>query len=204
MNDCNLPTHKQCFEIISSYRVPLNIIRHSQAVAGFAVALAEKLNANGLKVNIDLVQRGSLLHDMVRVCDIDKLDYSKFEQTVTDADKAKWAQLREEFKDVSHENAAYELLKDEYPQLALAIRRHKYCGLADPKEKPQSWEEKLIYYADKRVLHDKIVSLKQRLADGHIRNAHIQKRHGLSKTDIKKIDFLLFELEEEILRNAKL
>ena len=32
-----------------------------------------------------------------------------------------------------------------------------------------SWEEKILYYADKIVMHDKITTLKERLKEGHSR-----------------------------------
>ena len=42
--------------------------------------------------------------------------------------------------------------------------------------KHQSIAEELVYYADMRVMHDKIVPLKCRLEDGHRRNTHLHAK----------------------------
>ncbi|MEK7085852.1 MAG: hypothetical protein AAB953_02450, partial [Patescibacteria group bacterium] len=36
--------------------------------------------------------------------------------------------------------------------------------------KLKTWEEKILYYADKRVDHDKVVDLKKRFEEGRKRN----------------------------------
>ena len=71
-------------------------------------------------------------------------------------------------------------------------------SMLDEKEKPKTWEEKLVYYADKRVMHERIVSLKERLADGHKRNVHLHGTEAQSKTNTSKVDPLIYELEKEI------
>ncbi len=68
----------------------------------------------------------------------------------------------------------------------------------DEKDRPETWEEKLLYYADKRVMHDKIMPLKQRLAEGHKRNVHLHGSAAQSKTNTSKVDPLIYEMEKEI------
>jgi len=170
MKKYNLPTRKECFDIISRYHVPSHIVKHSVASAKLAVFLAQRLNANGVQVDIDLVDRACLLHDILRVCDVSNSDYGRFEQPVTGDDKAKWRRLKEKYNRLGHEYAAYEVLKEQYPVLALTIRRHRYTALLDEDEKPTTWEEKLVYYTDKRIMHDRIVPLDERLQEAHKRN----------------------------------
>ena len=93
MKECNLPTPKQCSEIMKEYRAPLHILKHSLTVAGLAVFLAKKLKEKGQAVNVALVERACLLHDIMRVCDFEELDYGKFQQTITEEDKAKIRQI---------------------------------------------------------------------------------------------------------------
>ena len=62
----------------------------SEEVASF---LAKRLKEKGVPINVELVERASLLHDIARVCDFRELDYRRFEQTVTSKDKANWQQL---------------------------------------------------------------------------------------------------------------
>jgi hypothetical protein len=71
-------------------------------------------------------------------------------------------------------------------------------ALLDEKEKPQTWEERLVYYADKRVMQDKVVPLAERLQEAHRRNIHLRKAQAQSSVDIEKVDSLIFEMEQEI------
>jgi uncharacterized protein len=198
MKDCSLLNSKECFAILAEYHVPPHIVNHSKTVAKLAVFLAKRLNENGTAVNITLLESACLLHDLLRVHDFKEPDYNKFEQNLTKEKQAKWKKLRSKYKAISHEDAAYDILKEQYPAMALTIKRHRYMALLDEIEKPQSWEEKLLYYADKRVMHDKIVPLKERLAEGHKRNIFKHDSAARSKINTAKVDPLIFQMEKEI------
>ncbi|HUT44738.1 MAG TPA: HD domain-containing protein [Sedimentisphaerales bacterium] len=198
MKDCSLPTRKECLAILAEYHVPPHIVSHSRAVAKLAVFLAKRLNENGAAVDVTLLDRACLLHDLLRVLDFKESDYNRFERTLPDEEKPKWQRLRAKYKASSHEDAAYDILKEKYPALALTIKRHRYMALLDEKDKPDTWEEKLLYYADMRVMHDKIVPLKQRLAEGHKRNIHMHGSAAQSKINTAKVDPLIYEMEKEI------
>ena len=176
--------------MLKEHRVPSHIVRHSLAVAKLAVFLSERLKEKGLPVDVALVDSACLLHDIFRICELEKSDYGKSEQEVTYRGKTKLQQIK------SHEDAAYNLLKEKYPALALAVKKHRYSALLDEKERPRTWEEKLVYYADKRVMHDRIVSLKQRLEEAHKRNAPRPKAQG--GINPAKVDRLIYKLEKEI------
>jgi uncharacterized protein len=198
MKKCRLPTHNECFELIRQLAVPEHIVRHSVATAKLAVFLAEKLKEKGIAVDVDLVERACLLHDVVRMCDFKKLDCGGLAKSAEQESKAIWQQLRTDFEGLCHEDIAYELLKDEYPELAITIRKHKYLTILNEKDKPTTWEEKLVYYADKRVMHEQIVPLKERLEEAHKR--HI-RQHGIQtqrQIITAKADEQIFKLEEEI------
>ena len=198
MKKCNLPTRKECLAIIEEHHVPSHIVKHSLTVAKLAVFLAQRLKEKGIKLDVDLVDRACLLHDIVRICNIKELDYSRFEQAVTAEDKAKWQQLRTRYEGIPHEYAAYDILIDKYPALALTIKKHRYVGILDEKEKPNTWEEKLVYYADMRVMHDKIVPLEERLTEAHRRNVFFYKTQAQRLSTIAKVDPLIYSLETEI------
>jgi len=207
MRECKLPTRRQCLELMDEFGVPLHIREHSVAVARLGVFLATKLKEKGLparhqageSVDVDLVDRACLLHDLLRICDPRfRGGYDRSRQAITDKDRAKWQQLRARFQRLCHEEAAYELLKDKYPELALAVKRHRYAALLDEKDKPVTWEEKIVYYADKRVMHDRIVPLKERLEEAHRRNVPGRNCANQAKLDSERIDAAIFELEGEI------
>jgi len=163
MQNSKIPTIEQCYQIFKQCRTPEHIVRHCEVTAELAVKLAKKISADGIKVDIDFVQRACLLHDILRL------------------------------SGRGHEEAAYEFLKNDYPQLAAAIRKHAYKSLLDEKLKPCTIEEKIVYYADKRVMHDKVVPLMERLEEGHRRN----NPDGCKKTT-GYIDSLIIELEKEL------
>lgn len=177
--------------------MPVHIGRHSSAVKKVAVFLARELSAKGIDINIDLVEKASLLHDILRICDTGKLDYSLFKQEVTEDDKLKWSKIMDQYKSFGHEDAAYEFLKDKYPKLALVIKRHRYSGILEDGNKPESWEEKIVYYADKRVRHDFIESLDQRLSEAHHRTRNQPAAAGCRDLT-EKVDALIFEMEKDI------
>lgn len=212
MKNYKLPTRKQCLDLLKQYRVPEHIVSHSIIVAKLAVFLAEKLKEKGIPVDIELVDRACLLHDIARPCDFKGSGCNPSKQAVKEHDRAtclehsrkKWQQLKAKYQGLCHEDIAYELLREKYPELALAVKRHRYKAILDEKEKPTTLEEKLVYYADKRIMHDKIVPLKERLEEAHQRNIHLRKRHTQSDINTSKVDSLIFKLEEEIFRKIDL
>ncbi len=204
MSDYSLPTRQRCFEIIKEHHVPSHILRHSIAVAKLAVFLAERLAEKGVAVDVELVERASLLHDVARVCDFKGLKRGMFEQEVTEEDKARWAQLRAKYEGVSHEEAAYDILEDEYPVVALTIRKGWYMGMLDEQSRPSTWEERIVFYADMRVLDDKIVPLQERLREGHKRNIHLHGTEEQSRINTAKVDPLIYKLEEKIFGRIEL
>lgn len=204
MKNYGLPTRKECFDIIKKYHTPQHIVKHSLATAKLALFLAQRLKEKGIKVDTKLVDRACLLHDVMKICDLKESDYSNFGRLVLEQQKAAWSRLKKKYKAVCHEDIAYDLLKKKYPILALAIKKHRYSALLDVKDRPRTWEEKLVYYADKRIMHNKIVALKERLAEAHHRNAHLRQSQARNKIDTAEIDRLIFKLEQEIFAKINL
>ena len=198
MKDCSLPTHKECLALLAEYSVPPHIVNHSKVVAKLAVFLAKRLIGKGESVDVKLLERACLLHDLLRVHDFKESDYNRFIGGLPAEKEERWQKLRSKYKSIPHELAAYEILKDKYPALALTIKRHRYMALLDEKDRPETWEEKLLYYADKRVMHHKIVPLKERLAEGHKRNVYLHGSATQSKINTDKVDPLIYEMEKEI------
>jgi putative nucleotidyltransferase with HDIG domain len=204
MKKLNLPTLVDCSELIKQYHVPSHILKHCLAVSKLGVFLAQKLKEKGIQVNAEQVDRACLLHDIVKICDIKEPDYSSFAEKVSEEDKAKWKQINRRYHNLGHENAAYEILKKRYPTLALTIKKHRYMAMLNCDERPNSWEERLVYYADMRVMHDKIVPLEVRLEDGHKRNARRYETNSKDKFNRDKADSLIYRLEKEIFEKITL
>lgn len=200
MRDYTLPSHDECRAMIRQCHLPTHILKHSEAANKVGVFLACRLAEKGIEVDVDLVERACLLHDLFRVCDFPLEDFRPFEQPVTEADKARWRRLKAEHGHRRHEDAADAFLKDRYPILAETIRKHRYTAVIDDQDGLESWEEKLVYYADKRAMHDTIVPLAERLDEAHQRSAIALAKAGQPRRQDmeEKVDALIFQLEAEI------
>lgn len=198
MRKHTLPSREECLELLRECHVPVHIVKHSKAVAKLGGFVARKLVEKGIPVNVDLVERACLLHDIFRVCEFPLQDFSRFEQLVTEEDKEKWRRLKEQHGSVRHEDAACAFLRDAYPILAQTIRKHRYTAIVDAEDMPRTWEEKLVYYADKRAMHDKIVPLMERLDEAHKRNAARRQAAGIDPAEIARVDAAIVELEAEL------
>ena len=198
MRVSTLPSHEECIELLRECHVPVHIVKHCKAVAKLAVFMAKRLAENAIPVDADLVDRACLLHDIFRVCEFPLEDFSRFEQLVTEEDKTKWRRLKEQHGGARHEDAACAYLRDAYPILAQIIRKHRYTAIVDNQDKPRTWEEKLVYYADKRAMHDTIVPLQERLDEAHKRNAARRKTAGIDAGEIARIDAAILALQAEL------
>lgn len=180
------PTLTETKALWNKWQVPENIRRHMQQVTRVALKIARAKKQNGTKLNLKLIRSAGLLHDLFRVID--------FREPT-----ALTLKLRKLFPDTKHESACAEYLKKlNYPEIAQIILEHKFETIIDPTSLPFTTEGKILYYADKRVKHDEIVSLKERLTDGRIRNHHLLDPN----TDL--IEHECFRLEKEIFAHLSL
>lgn len=194
----NLPSKEECYRLLKEYHVPKNVVAHNEGVVKVAVFLAKKLIEKGIDVNVDLVEKASLLHDLLRLCDMHKFEkkhFKKFGCDVSDKEYEEMMKVRKRFKGQHHADACFDILKEKYSELALVIKRHRYTYILSEENRPMTWEDKLVYYADKRVKHDKIVSLDHRLDDGEKRNIHMVDKDKKRRDKAREKNF---ELEKEI------
>jgi putative nucleotidyltransferase with HDIG domain len=162
-----LPSRRQCFELLNKHEVPGLVQRHSVVVSNVALYLAQKLKESGLDVNIRLVEGASLLHDIAKI------------KTLNDKNP------------LSHCEEGKRIILEEGldPRLADIIEKHCLPYILDSRLK--TWEEKIIYYADKRVNHETIVSLDERFR-------YLRRRYPQSMDMINRTEPLVQELEKEI------
>lgn len=178
--------------LIQKFATPGHVRRHCEAVARFAVKLGEKMRAAGEKIDIELLRQSALLHDLVRVIDFREFHPEKFPQKASQEEIALWQQLRTRYKGRHHADVGAEILEAAgWPDHARLVKKHRYLQI---KEGFTSWEEKLLYYADKRTKHDTTVSLQERLRDGRSRNAPETN----DSEESRQLDVKILELEKEI------
>lgn len=130
-----VPTREECFELLREYNVPENVVRHTLLVDKVAIFLAQKLKDSGLNIDVDLVDRAALLHDLDKMQTLDKDTHGLLTENI--------------------------LTKKGYPKLGRVIKHHRFKYIYNTD---LSWEEKILNYADKRVNNDKLVAIDERFA----------------------------------------
>ncbi|HPU95135.1 MAG TPA: HD domain-containing protein [Candidatus Gracilibacteria bacterium] len=166
-------------------------------VASFAAKLCDRFIKKGYLINKDLVIEAALLHDVLRVVDFKNFSLASIKQRIKSDDLITWIELKEEFGHLGHEKAIAKVLKkDGLKEVANLIEKHNFFEIDNLK----TWEEKIVYYADKRVDRSTIVSLKKRMSEG-------KKRNFSSKDDLQKVEQVerkVLKLEKEIKKALRL
>jgi putative nucleotidyltransferase with HDIG domain len=161
------PSREKCLRLMDQHGMLGNIVSHSLEVTRVALFLCEELNKRGQRIDPDQVEAASLLHDL-----------AKTECLSTKED---------------HAQQGYELLKKMgYDTIGQVVAQHIQIW----KEGNPSCvsEEEVVNYADKRVCHDRIVSLKTRFQD-------LKDRYGKGRTSLgqlKKLEEATVEIEGKI------
>jgi len=203
MNDRKIHT------LYKEYCVPEHIIKHMYRVADVAILLAKKIkDMKGAEPDLDTLKYGALLHDIVKVCEFNENSDLFQDPAYSKTDHEVWIRLIRNFGQLGHIDAAFEILEElGEPELANMIKKHKFHSIITNRnsDKLNTIEEKLLYYADKRVLHDRIVSLKERLDDGKKRYLfinEIRNKDDIGEEDESKTEAAIYQLEKELCRLA--
>jgi len=186
-----IPSDKEIALLYRRYHTPPHVQAHCRVVAELATELGMKFIAKGVNINVPLLRSSALLHDFVRVVDFKTFEPHTFPTKPTDEDVRVWQELREKYRGMHHADAAYDLLFKQYPAVADLILKHKFLQIEKGFE---TWEEKILFYSDKRVKHDQIAPLASRLEDGRRRNAP----ETFDTEKAAELDRKVFELEREI------
>jgi putative hydrolase of the HAD superfamily len=138
-------------------------------VASISYQLALWLRANGCLVDPILAHRGGMLHDLAKLLSL---------QTGASSD--------------DHGRLAARLLHTrEQPELAEISYRHLLFCLIDETRRPQSWEQKVVYFADKLVEKSQLASLEERVQG-------LRERYPNHRQEIDAVIPALLELQDEI------
>ncbi|MBU1975354.1 MAG: HD domain-containing protein [Nanoarchaeota archaeon] len=149
-------TKEQAQELIKEFKLPKNIVEHTNTVNRICLYLGNKAKLGNDELN--LLDVSSMLHDLFKPIELD-LDEEVFDTE----SRAFWKAQKEKYQGMDHTVAAYEYFKDSEPEIAFLIRSHKFKTILEQRKK--SLPEKILKYADLRVKHDQIVSMKERLDD---------------------------------------
>ncbi|MFA7346408.1 MAG: HD domain-containing protein [Desulfurivibrionaceae bacterium] len=177
-----IPSIAQCFELMEQYAMLPNIREHSLMVGRVAGLIGQGLARAGRTLSLELIVSSALLHDI-----------------------AKTATLETELR---HDELGREIcLQHGLDELAEIVAEHVVL---------KGWmpdcctEKEIVYYADKRVLHDQVVTLEARpdyiihrygngdeMLHARIRQNFTQA-HAVEKRLFAELDFSPEELEERL------
>ena len=144
------------------YKVPQNIREHCLKVRDVAVFLAHTLAEAGVAIDIEVVDRMALFHDMFKMVALadEKIAHNKFHTTRFSAEElAMREKLRQQFLGMHESEIAYEILKEKYPEFAARLKLEGSFTLDF-----DTWEERVVRYVDMVVLGTTIVPLQQRVS----------------------------------------
>jgi putative nucleotidyltransferase with HDIG domain len=159
-----VPTEEQAKALWEKYRLPEQKRTHVLLVARVAMFFATKF-----QVNDKLLLAAALLHDIDKVAP--------------------------RFPGEQHPDTAVRVLREEgMGEVADLVKTHPLHSILDAKIAPKTWEEKLLYLADKMVKYD-IVGVDKRFAmwnDEHL----LPKEQAILDTCYPKVK----ELEQEVFK----
>jgi len=183
-----LPTPDQSLRYFDDYKVPGNIKAHCLRVRDVSRFLAEHLFQTGQTINVEFTDRLGIFHDLFKVVALSELKPNRFHDYVhTPEERAMWKKLRMQYPNMYEGEVAYLVFKDEFPELALALKK-----VSNPRETDFSWEEKIVHYVDVRVFQDTIVSIADRLVYLRERYPRNDNAWDLFEQKIRKLEQEIF------------
>ena len=182
-------------QIKKEYHVPAHVVGHMEKVAEVCELMVDIVVKSGEKLDKGSLLTAAHIHDSLRIIDFRIFDTENFPSKYSDEDLEKWYELREEFKNQSHEEVLEKIIQKNHPKIAKLIGKHGFFSI----DRLDTLEEKILHYADKRVDEKKIVSLEDRFKTGIKRNFNENKDNSerITKTE-EKVFRLEKELEEKI------
>lgn len=166
-----LPDFQTCLNWYVNSGVTHTLLAHVNNVAAISYQIALWIAEKGLLVNPILAHRGGLLHDL--------------------------AKLKDESQKNHAELAAEILITKNQLELSEIARRHLIGNLLSEENRPQTWEQKIVNYADKLSEGSTVVSLEERLIA-------LQQRYPNFSEKIRNNTPLIKALENEILTPLEL
>ena len=159
-----VPSTEECFEFMKKYEMLDNIKAHSIMVERVAHLIAGGLREAGEDISLELTAAGALMHDIAKTPCLD-----------TEADHAAVGRMI--------------CLENHLDEIADIVGEHIRLKRYEPDEVVS--EKEIVYYADKRVNHDVVVSLQERLR-------YLLLRYGRGREHIIPLIRKNFDLSKEV------
>lgn len=184
-HDIPLPSRETVEQWRREVYLPKNIAQHCDLVADVTDRLTESLLQQGHIVRPFLLRRSAELHDLLRFVDFNEEILEKEDNGV------QWRTLQKQFSGLSHERAAQAFLSQRgFDAVGEVVSRHGSDVLT-------TVEQRLLFYADKRVCHEKIVTIEERFRD-------LSQRYwgGKISPEKQRLFELGLQIEQELFPNG--
>ncbi len=168
LEQTSLPDPQACYLWCLEQGFSYDLWQHVELVGALAYQLAIWLRKEGEKVNPILAHRGGLLHDLGKLT------------------------ARRIHTNASHAEVAASLLNErQQAELAEIARRHIIYSIQDAATAPRTWEEKLVYFADKLAEGGQLVDVEERLEG-------LKNRHHVQAALIEQVRQPVLALKEQV------
>lgn len=142
--------------------LPAHIRAHCRMVAELSVRIADHLIGRGVIVRRTALHRAALVHDLLRFVDF-RPEAAPAEHVQDERSIRRWEEIRALYPGLRHEDACADFLRAKgYGALAAIVAVH---GLQLPVRERATVEQEILFYADKRVALDTVVTVDERFAD---------------------------------------
>jgi putative nucleotidyltransferase with HDIG domain len=159
-----IPSIETCFRLMDTYEMLKNIRAHSVMVAKVACVIVKGLKDDGLNISVKKTVAGALLHDIGKTSSLNSGE--------------------------NHAEIGRQIcLQNNLEEIADIVGEH--IRLKNYSLNDRYSEKEIVFYADKRVNHDKIVSLDERLA-------YLIERYGGNQEGLEDAIRMNFDLCEEV------
>lgn len=169
--DLPFPSRDQIESWRHEVMLPEHICRHCDIVGSVAQSMAHTLLDDGCITRPFALRKTGELHDLLRFMDF-LPDASPPGAEESEMEQQCWKRWKERYPHMQHEAACASFLREKgFNALGTIIEPH---GLLFPSPPKNTIEQKILFYADKRVLIDRVVTLEERFED-------FKKRYGKGK-----------------------
>jgi uncharacterized protein len=144
VND-QLPSKKKALKLLFQSGCSPKVVEHCKAVAKVATEIAETCKEKGLDIDVKLVEIGALLHD------IGRSRTHSVHHAIIGAEIAKSLGLPNAVTSIIERHVGGGITSEEAKKLGWPVKDYS----------PQTWEEKIVSYADKLIDGSKRVSIER-------------------------------------------
>lgn len=162
-HDIKIPTREDVEALRRQTHLSDHIIKHCDLVGKVAYKIANDFLAQGTITRPLACLRAGELHDLLRFTDFTHRKTERDGSPTPTETQDTWQKLTEKYGADGHELACTTFLTEKgFPHIGEIIRFH---GSTHSPAKGATVEQKILFYADKRVALESLVSLEERFED---------------------------------------